>query len=225
MYRELIPSRAAFRADSFLPHSNLCNSRRFSRGSRNPMRTALRSSQTSALRSETALEAELGKGGLRYRTWKICLPAMANDLFKTKIEGLNESIAESHHSTGIMGCIKVCHQLHVTVRVLFPSSLKEKVNFFFCWWRWRNLVLQPGSSAAGLGITWGRGIFQQMQQEGRVWWAASAQGWQRGAKKEKPCLQGDWRQPERANRSLSFTSCIHWPYISKHLKLLLFLLS
>lgn len=180
------------------------------------MCTSLKSFQTSAFSTETALEAELGKDGLYYRTWKLCHPPMENDLFKKKMEELNESITESHHSTVIMGRIKVCHQLHITVWSIFLFSIMDKVIFSpHCWCgggRNQSWYSKRGAQWKGLGIAWAmRGwvLFQQMQQAGRIWWNAAAQGWQWGAKKEKPCLQGDWRQSERANMSLCFTSCIH----------------
>lgn len=79
------------------------------------MCATLKPLQTSAFGSETALEAELGTNGLHYRMWKMCHLPMENDLFKTKMEGLNESITQSHHCTVIMGHIKVYHQLRITV--------------------------------------------------------------------------------------------------------------
>ena len=122
------------------------------------MCTTLTSIQTSALSSETALEAELGKDGLHYRTWKICHPPMGNDLFEKKMEGLNESITESHHSTVIMGRIKGCHQLHITVSAPFLFILVDKVNFFPCCWcgggTWRS---KRGAQRQGLGTPGPRG--------------------------------------------------------------------
>lgn len=79
------------------------------------MCTAPKSLQTSAFSSATALEAELGKDGLHYKDMEDVSPTNANDLFKTKMEGFNESITESQHRTVIMGCIKVWHQLHIAV--------------------------------------------------------------------------------------------------------------
>lgn len=186
------------------------------------MCTTLKSFQTSAFSSETALEAERGTDGLHYRTQKICHPPMENDLFRTKMEGLNEFITESHHSTLITGRIKVCHQLHITVWDLFLSSLMDKGSIF------PTGEAVEGTSVAGAGHPLdhaGPGPLSANAAGGQDLMDCSCTWLQWGAKKEKLCLQGDWTQSQRANMSLSFTSCIQWPRISKHLKWLLFLLS